>query len=815
MKTLHLICNAHLDPVWQWQWEEGVSAAISTFATAARLADEFDYIFNHNEVLLYEWIKEYEPSLFERIRQLVKAGKWKIMGGWYLQPDCNLPCGESFVRQMQRGMEFFRKYFDSEPKTAVNVDPFGHSRGLVQIMKKCGFENYLVCRPLPNESDICDDFIWEGLDGSTIRTTRIGTFYHSAMGRAVEKIKIVLESRKDRDVDIMLWGVGNHGGGPSRKDLAEIQELMKTTEVHIIHSTPDDYFAESPNHVTTVAKSLNPVNVGCYTSMIRVKQLHRTLENELYAAEKMLAHAAYQKLISFPQEELLAAEKDLLLAQFHDILPGSCIRDAENDAIRLLEHGREIVSRLRARAFFAMLRGEERAEAGTFPIFVYNPHPYPVTAEIEAEFMLEDQNHSGTFSDMTVYSGEQRLPTQVVKERSNMRLDWRKRVAFTAELAPGSLCRFAAKKTVVEKWPVLPKIEGKTFVFENKYYRAEIDAESGYLTQYRPVGSPALIEKAAFVPALYSDNEDPWGQNPEQYKRMGEQVAEFAALSPKKSAAFSGKMKGTLPPVRIIESGEVLTAVEAVLGCSESKARIEYRFYRDLPYFDVHVDVMFFEKNKILKLKIPCACAKKFEGQIVFGREELPAAGEEVAAQQWVSLDDGNQMLAVYNDGIYGYSCKDGVLELSLLRGCAYTAYSEHEGQITRTDRYIARMEQGERNFRFRIHGGAAEKLYSALDREALEFSQQPFALNAYPAGKECEVSGCPVLLSDPDVTLVALRAEEKGGFMLRLQNDTTNEKTVHVKAFGKEADVRFTKFEVKTLIADDGGIAECGEMIL
>ena len=815
MKTLHLICNAHLDPVWQWQWEEGVSAAISTFATAARLADEFDYIFNHNEVLLYEWIKEYEPELFERIRELVRAGKWKIMGGWYLQPDCNLPCGESFVRQIRRGREFFRKYFDSEPKTAVNVDPFGHSRGLVQIMKKCGFENYLVCRPLPNESDICDDFIWEGLDGSTVRTTRIGTFYHSAMGRAAEKIKIVLEARKDRDVDILLWGVGNHGGGPSRKDLADIREMIDTSEVHILHSTPDDYFAQSSNHVTTVSKSLNPVNVGCYTSMIRVKQLHRALENELYAAEKMLSHAASQKLIPFPHKELWEAEKDLLQAEFHDVLPGSCIRDAEDDALRLLSHGREIVSRLRARAFFALLRGEERAEAGTFPIFVYNPHPYPVKAELEAEFMLEDQNHSGTFSDITVYSGEERLPSQVVKERSNMRLDWRKRVAFTAELAPGSLCRFTARKKVIEKWPVMPAIEGKSFVFENGYYRAEIDAESGFLTDFRPHGGPSLIDRPAFVPALYSDNEDPWAQDPAQYKRMGEQIAEFSALSPKKSAAFSGKMRGTLPAVRIIEQGEVLTAVEAVLGCMDSKARIEYRFYRDLPYFDVCVDAMFFEKNKLLKLKIPCTCAKKLEGQIVFGREELPMAGEEVAAQQWVSLDDGNSMLAVYNDGVYGCSCKDGVLEISLLRGCAYTAYSEKKGQITRTDRFIARMEQGERNFRFRIHGGAKEELYGATDREALEFAQRPFVLNAYPVGKECDVAGSPVLLSDANIVLVAMRAEEKGGFMLRLQNDTPNEKQVHIRAFGQEADLRFTKFEVKTLVVTDGGIAESDEMIL
>ena len=100
-KTIHLLCNAHIDPVWLWEWEEGAAAAISTFRTAADLCEEFDgFIFNHNEVTLYQWVEEYEPALFERIRRLVRQGRWHIMGGWYLQPDCNMPSGEAMVRQI-------------------------------------------------------------------------------------------------------------------------------------------------------------------------------------------------------------------------------------------------------------------------------------------------------------------------------------------------------------------------------------------------------------------------------------------------------------------------------------------------------------------------------------------------------------------------------------------------------------------------------------------------------------------------------------------------------------------------------------------
>ena len=111
-KTLYLICNAHLDPVWLWNMEEGISAALSTFHTAADFCENYDgFVFNHNEALLYQWIEEYDLPLFERIQKLVKAGKWHIMGGWYLQPDCNMPSGESFVRQIRSGQEYFREKF--------------------------------------------------------------------------------------------------------------------------------------------------------------------------------------------------------------------------------------------------------------------------------------------------------------------------------------------------------------------------------------------------------------------------------------------------------------------------------------------------------------------------------------------------------------------------------------------------------------------------------------------------------------------------------------------------------------------------------
>jgi len=420
---IHLLCNAHIDPVWQWEWEEGVAEALSTFRTAADLCEAFEgSVFNHNEVVIYKWVEEYEPALFARIQRLVREGKWHIMGGWYLQPDCNMPSGESLVRQILVGRHYFEEKFGVRPTTALNFDPFGHTRGLVQILAKSGYDSYLFCRPQEQWCHLPDDdFIWVGYDGSEVLAHRSMTWYTAPLGGAREKIETWMQEHPQRDLSLLLWGVGNHGGGPSRKDLRDLAALIAETEgFDIVHSTPEAYFAELrdlhpdsksrpdpqgrhpagradlPRH----AHDINPWAVGCYTSQIRIKQQHRALENALYAAEKMASTAALQGLIDYPKRDLDAAQRALLFSEFHDILPGSSIQPVEETSLRLLHHGLEMLSQVRARAFFALAQGQPRAAEGEIPILVYNPHPFPVHATVECEFQLADINWSDEYTQV-------------------------------------------------------------------------------------------------------------------------------------------------------------------------------------------------------------------------------------------------------------------------------------------------------------------------------------------------------------------------------------------------------------------------------
>jgi alpha-mannosidase len=220
-------------------------------------------------------------------------------------------------------------------------------------------------------------------------------------------------------------------------------------DVLILHSTPEAYFKDLrrkrgslPRH----AGDLNPWAVGCYTTMARIKQGHRRLENDLLVAEKMAAAAHFQGLMPYPQAELEEAGRDLAFTQFHDILPGSSIPVAEESSLRRIGHGLEILSRIKARAFFALAGGLRAAQEGEFPILVYNPHPFPYECLVEAEFQPYEINFGGGYLAPHISDERRRLlPVQPEKEASNLNLEWRKKVVFAARLEPARMNRFTCR----------------------------------------------------------------------------------------------------------------------------------------------------------------------------------------------------------------------------------------------------------------------------------------------------------------------------------------------------------------------------------
>ncbi|MCC7494253.1 MAG: alpha-mannosidase [Fimbriimonadaceae bacterium] len=808
--SLHLICNAHLDPVWQWEWEEGAAEAIATFRCAADLCEEFDeFVFCHNEAILYEWVEEYEPALFARIQRLVAAGRWQILGGWFLQPDCNMPCGESFVRQALCGRRYFAAKFGVRPTTAVNFDPFGHTRGLVQILAKCGYDSYVFCRPSPGQCALpAERFRWVGYDGSTVLAQRCGS-YNSPLGQARQKVEHHLAQPAAPAIDLVLWGVGNHGGGPSREDLQALRELIASRpEAAIRHSTLEQFWAavragqpRLPRH----EGDINPFAVGCYTSQVRLKQKHRLLENELYALEKMACAAWVQGRLEYPAAELAAAQHDLLTSQFHDILPGSSVQPVEETSLRLLDHGLEEVSRAKARAFFALAAGQPAANPGEIPILVYNPHPFVVRTTVECEFQLADQNWTETFTDVTVCQGRRRLPTQVEQELGNIPLDWRKRVAFQADLQPSQINRFDCRLQRLPQRPARQALPaGATHhEFANGDLAVRLNLATGLLDGLA-VGGVEYLRGPAAQALVLADSEDSWGMRERRYDQV---VGQFELLSPAVSARLAGVQAAALPAVRVVEDGPVRLVVEAALGYGRSALILRYLLPRRGTEVGLEARVQWAEQDRLLKLAFPLAGElARYCGQVAYGVGELPTNGDEAVAQRWVAAvaADG-RAVTVINDGVYGSDCSAAGLRLTLLRSPAYTGHPIGERSIVPQDRFTARIDQGERLFRCWLNAGPAAQRLARIDREAAVRNETPVALSFHPSGAG-EAPLPLVVLRDGVTQLSALKRSEDGqALIVRLFEPTGRARstTLELPALGLTQPVRLGRFEVKTLRVD------------
>ncbi len=789
MKSFHLICNSHIDYIWQWLEDEGNSASIATFYSAVNLLKKYDYIFCHNEAILYEFIENNDRELFDKISKLVKQGKWNIMGGWYLQPDCNMPSGESLVRQILVGKDYFLSKFGCFPKTAINFDPFGHSNGIVQLVKKCGQANYIITRPNKNQLSLPDDvFIWVGVDGSRINVLRCPQ-YATIPGRAREYIEYAIEEQRDKSVGIKLWGVGNHGGGPSDKDLSDIKKLQADSSVEIKHSTPDAFFCEVEIG-ETYKKSLNPCMPGCYTSMIRLKQKHIELESLLYSTEKMLSITSINNLMVYPSKEIEEVTKLLLKSEFHDTLTGTIIKEAEEKTINDLCAGISILTKLKTQAMMALAVLKQKANPYEYPIYVYNCHPYAYYENIECEVSVISDLEENMTTEFDVYDEDgNKIDCQIVKEGSNINLDWRKRLVFSVLLKPMQLTKVTA---VTKKVRVKPKTVCKNnIIFKNQDKYVEIDVNTGLLKSYN-IGGVEYIKEPSFSPYVYHDSVDPWAMSDAELKKIGTKPKKMPLANDAKGV-FGG-----CESVNIIEDGDIYLGVESLFSNGSSKVRVEYKIYKNNNYVDVNVKVYWNEIDRMLKLHVNTLGNGKYIGQIPYGTSDLYMDGRECVAQRFVALKQKDKKcFAIFNKSIYGSSYKKGKIMLSMLRSPVYCAHPIGDKPIIREDRFIPRMDQGETDYSFRM----AVLNENELETKSLEFVQNPYALNFYPSNdiekdtiKNCVVSNKTVALS------VFKKADNFNGYIIRLFNNSNDKTETTISIGSDKAKLKLKKYEVVTV---------------
>ncbi len=802
-----LVCNAHLDPVWLWPWEEGLAEAISTFRVAADFIDEHpDFVFNHNESLLYEWVERNDPELFDRIRRHVQSGRWHIAGGAYLQPDLIAASGESVIRQFLIGRRYFAVKFGVEPRVAHNFDTFGHPQGLIQILAGCGFDAYVFCRPNAGQQPLpVGSFRWRHASGVEIVARRSDDHYitqgeirRQMLGSAVQGNENDLDNDEREgswpahyraaEGDFMfLWGLGNHGGGPTREEYAQFPAMRADfPNVEFIESTTDAFFAHTLQlrgraNLPVITGDFNQIHEGCYTSMIRVKQEHRRLENLAHLTEKLCAVAWWQGRREYPAKDLEVAWKDILFAEFHDVLPGSGIPQVEADSLKMLGHAEEILRRKKAEAMIALLHDEPLTDREVTPFFVFNPHNWTVTREIEVEYGTARQAGTDAIVRTILCDG---TPVEAQFEKGDLNLDnpswgeWRQKAVFRTAIPPLSYKRFDAEYRIlppaaVRRWQPPSMPAGTRLTVAGCAMQVDVNLTTGLIDRLSAEGRGQL-RPGAFCPRIFDDIPHSWNAagtwNPSRETFRLATPAETARLL--NSEAINPGYTQTMPPVRIIEDGPVRTVVEALFVAGRSTLTQRYKINKQSPVLEIELDLFWAEQDKMFKLGFaPAAPLTRVHAEKCYSIDDETAAvnrpDRERTYQHFLRLCDADDSggLGVISHGTHGYHQQDGVTWLSVLRSPAYGCMDVAPDWQRYRQRRIPHHDQGERQARFTFVFGDAAAADERMARKAYEYNVGFEQFVYYPTRRASEpVRPVSFITTDRDnVILAALKKAEDG----------------------------------------------------
>ena len=389
MITVHMIGNAHLDPVWLWRKGDGVDAALATARSACDRLDEYpEFVFTCGTRWFHEQVERLDAELFERVRGFVEAGRWQLVGGMVVQPDCNLPAAASFRRHLQLGQAYYRERFGRATSVGYNVDSFGHTAYLPGLLRDAGIDCYVFLRPGPHEKALpARLFRWRSPGGGEVTAFRIAGAYTTRAAEAREHVdRSLTDLPEGVEHTLCFYGVGDHGGGPTK---AQIEWVLAHADaiggVRLVFSHPRAFFdavAAGRDGLPVVEGELQHHAIGCYS-------VERPIKVALRRAEAALEQAA-QALAALPDDApadaraaLDAAWGKLLFNQFHDILGGTCLatesRRAAAEMLDAASTAEQVVAAVTRRA----LRRE--AEPGTHKIVVLHPADEPFDGWVEHE----------------------------------------------------------------------------------------------------------------------------------------------------------------------------------------------------------------------------------------------------------------------------------------------------------------------------------------------------------------------------------------------------------------------------------------------
>ncbi|MEV6283269.1 glycoside hydrolase family 38 C-terminal domain-containing protein [Kribbella sp. NPDC051770] len=798
---LHMIGNAHIDAVWLWQWQEGYQEVRATFRSALDRMQEYpDYVFTADSVAYFSWIAEHDPDLFERVRKRVAEGRFEIVGGWWVEPDCNLPGGEAFVRHALYSQRWLAEHLGVIATVGCNVDPFGHNATLPQLLSKSRLDSYAFLRPQAHERELpAQKFWWESADGSRVLAYRIPHEYCSPPGEVSGHVTKALQQLPMTTEPLMVfYGVGNHGGGPTIENIESIERLaQRDLFPAMFPSTMRRFFDEARafDDIAVHTTELQPHAIGCYAAHSGIKRQNRLTEQQLMAAEKWSTIAGTLSGMPDATAELGHAWKQVLFNQFHDIAAGTAIEPAYDDARDQLGEAKAIAARLANRSIQSIARQiDVPAEEQMVPVAVFNPHPWPVTATVELELGYPSVLRGA----IDVREGLSGALLAMQEIRSAATAHGRRRVAFVAAL-PALGYQLYTLRPGGSAYD-LGAVRRDDLVLDNGVVRAAVSRRTGWLKSLRAGDGPELLPKRKQqVPhaQVIDDDTDTWSHG---VRSLWNTIDAFEVTS-----------------VRRVADGPVRQVVRVESAYGRSTLVEEYVLDAGADAVEVRVTVDWREQLKTLKLCFPFAVEDSVAThEIPYGHLVREQNREEVPSHAWVDVSGAGGGVALLNDGKYSFAV-DGsvpgrpVLAMTCVRS---PVYAWHDPRVLSDAEDYEYLDQGVQRFRYRLQPHAGDWREAEVVRAAALLNQPVTPLiECFHDGPLPEQQSFLSTSSDQVIFSVLKHHEDGSGAVVLRGYETAGraaEVAVDLSYLGVQFAAVFRPGEIKTfLVSADGAVEE------
>lgn len=768
---VNLIGHAHIDYAWLWPYEETKRKIARTFSNAVRMTEKYpDFKYSQSSAQMYKDIKENYPELYGRIKELIREGKWENSGGMWVESDCNIPSAESLIRQFYYGQNFFEKEFGIKNKTCWLPDVFGFSSLIPQILKEAEIENFVTIKINWNEKnkfpyDICK---WRGIDGSEVLYFSFANPFDGYNGNTNPETLIkTWENHRDKDKvseTLLSFGYGDGGGGPSDDMLERYGFLSEWAGVPKLKIDTVDNFFKNINIKNELpvwdGELYLELHRGTFTTQAETKKLHKLAENKIYQAE--FYSSVFSDFFEYPESETEKLWEILLHSEFHDVIPGSSIKEVYADAERELKYVCDESEKIIERILKKYGRKSENI------ISVINSTSY----KRKIEFTAETGGRIIKDSEGNPFKIKRTGENEYIYEGNEIINPFESRIF-----------------NVSEEKEVFYKEEKKGNVIQNRRFILEVNYDGTFQVTDKLNGRK-MFEERGNILFMYKDIPTRWDawDIDHDYEKY--------AVSPEVKEIKKSEYSGEIIEVKYESEG----------------SEIFQKYVLKENRIDIITELQWHSRRTMLRVKMPfnihashvkTDTSAGYNERSVYKNTDYEDAKFEVIGHRWADISEYGYGYALLNDCKYGYKFNHNEISLTLMRSPVYPDYFADEGNHRFTysifPHYGNDIMDVQREAE-KLNNNLRTVFNYALNLNPFEISTEVLKVLAFKRGKE---NGFTLRIAETAGSSGKAKIKINRDFKKIYMANILENNKIELKTDGKSFELEYKPFKIYTFVIE------------